>query len=775
VRFVLFWSGACGLILQIVWQRVIALNSGIDLSATITVVTAFLLGMGIGNLVGGAIADRASPRSCLRYLSVATGGLALYAWVATPMLYSLTRSLAPHLDSVAIAFAFNVVALLLPTVLIGTTLPLVARPVTSSIEEAGNRVGWCYSATTLGSAFGAFIGTWVLIGAWGFVGVSRIVTVVLVVLTAVLWVLASHVASDEDPQHVGRPDEVAPESADTGDRHDCPGVVAAERTPWSARRWFLIYGLTGTVALGFEQVAFRLVDVVMRSNSYTFGHVLALFLALWAVGAAIGGSIVNRLADHRRWFLWMQFGVGASMLLSLMLLVRLGPTLLPTHLESWFGSGGMTYGLFSVQGGQMLLFGLVIPVVLLGGPALLFGASFPFAQSLVSTELPSLGLSTGRLLFAGTIGNVLGTVVTGFVLLDVLGTAGSMLALAIPIMAVALLSMERPSTASGLRPQIIGTAVTVVLVLATPSNGLLWSVLTTSTPETLRLGEDRSCVSSLISRDPDQHVLQINGRIQNGYPFTDFHVALGLIPALTHPDPEQGLVIGFGIGSTTYGMLASERVRQITSVEICGGNYEVARELARDGAPELARVFNAPNHQALLGDGRQFLLAHPTSYDLITPDTLLPQSASFNNLHSLEFVELASTRLRPDGILAIWSASGRTINSVTGAFPYVVRVNGGAVDPIYESKILMASRSPIDIDPDVLVARFDAIPPRAFPEPQRSRIRSLLQNVEVECFNDGTIPDRPPREALNLDLNPRDEYFMTNWDIDEAAVARTCR
>ncbi len=764
IRLVLFASGACGLILQIVWQRVIAMNSGVDLAATITVVSTFLLGMGIGNLLGGSIADRVSPRSGLRVLALATAVLALYAWVASPLLYSLSRSLAPLLDSVAVAFAFNAAALLLPTVLIGTTLPLVARPVTSDIGEAGGRVGWSYSASTFGSAFGAFIGTWVLIGAWGFVGVSRLVAGVLLLTAAVLWMLAGWLTNDAPTGH---------DVHVAGNGHSDEDVTG-EPTRWPIRRWYLIYALTGTVALGFEQVAFRLVDSVMRSNSYTFGHVLALFLILWGVGAAVGGSLVNRVSNHRRWFLWMQFAIGASMLFSLTLLVSVGPVLLPTQLESWFGSGGMTYGLFSVQGGQMLLFGLIIPTILLGGPALLFGASFPFAQSLVSQDMPSLGRSTGHLLFAGTVGNVLGTVVTGFVLLDVLGTAGSMVALAIPIMTVAILCMDRPATGRRLTPQVLGAATIALLVVAAPTNAQLWSVLTTSSPQTLRLAEDRACVTSLISRGNGMEVLQINGRVQNGYPFSDFHVMLGLLPALTHPDPERALIVGFGIGSTTYGTLASDRVRQITSVEICGGNYEVAQDLSESGAPELARVFSEANHQELLGDGRQYLLANPELFDLITPDTLLPQSASFNNLHSLEFMELISSRLRPDGMVAIWSASRRTINSVTGAFPYVLRVNGGAVDPVYESKILLGSQSPIDIDPTVLVERFDAIPAEAFPEPQRSRIRDLLQNVEVECFNDGTIPERPPGEALNLDLNPRDEYFITNWDIDETAVARTC-
>jgi hypothetical protein len=67
--------------------------------------------------------------------------------------------------------------------------------------------------------------------------------------------------------------------------------------------WFAIYGLTGAVALGFEQLFFRVIDAEMRSNSYSFAHVLTLYLLLFGVGAALGRTLLQRGGDPRRWFL----------------------------------------------------------------------------------------------------------------------------------------------------------------------------------------------------------------------------------------------------------------------------------------------------------------------------------------------------------------------------------------------------------------------------------------------------------------------------------------
>ena len=52
--------------------------------------------------------------------------------------------------------------------------------------------------------------------------------------------------------------------------------------------WFLLYGLTGAVAIGLEVVYFRVVDAILRNNSYTFATVLALYLLLFALGASVG-------------------------------------------------------------------------------------------------------------------------------------------------------------------------------------------------------------------------------------------------------------------------------------------------------------------------------------------------------------------------------------------------------------------------------------------------------------------------------------------------------
>jgi spermidine synthase len=412
----------------------------------------------------------------------------------------------------------------------------------------------------------------------------------------------------------------------------------------------------------------------------------------------------------------------------------------------------------------------------MAGPVVLLGAAFPFAESLVARDLPTLGRTTGRLLGASIAGNVLGTVITGFFLIDRFGTAGTYVVLSIPMLALGLwaASLATPRRVSPLRGAV--AAVAVVLIFTAPSNSRLWSMLLGAPDQNIVLAEDRSCAAALVSSGPQLASLTINGRIQNGYPFSDFHVMLGLLPALAHDDPQRALAIGYGIGSTSYGLIASERVSSLTSVEICGGLYELSEHLAQQGAPELRRLTSDDGHRRISGDGRKHLLRHPQNYDLVVPDTLLPNTAGSNNLHSVEFFELISSRLDDDGILAVWSASDRTVNSATTTFPYVVRLVGGMVDRQNTSKIVLASRTPIDLDEEVLLQRFDRLPRSALPSGQRARLRSLMADLDVECFNDGSLPPRPGSFQLNLDLRPRDEYFINGRGImqDDRSIVRTC-
>lgn len=147
-------SGIAALIYQICWQRLLFAAFGVDIESITIIVSAFMLGLGIGALLGGAIADR-FPASILHlFIGVEIGigifGLcspSLIQWVASALV------MAGHLE-IGIA---NFGLMLLPTTLMGATLPMLVVHLHKSHQNVGLSVGQLYLFNTFGAAFGSFL------------------------------------------------------------------------------------------------------------------------------------------------------------------------------------------------------------------------------------------------------------------------------------------------------------------------------------------------------------------------------------------------------------------------------------------------------------------------------------------------------------------------------------------------------------------------------------------------------------------------------------------
>lgn len=765
-------TGFSALVLQVVWQRVISLHSGVDLSSFVTVVAAFLFGIGSGSLIGGWLADRLGPTRSLATFSLANMGIGFYAWGSLYLFYDLYRELASGLQSQAASFGFNVAVLLIPTVLMGLSLPLIAKAVTSRVEDAGPLIGRMYGINTIGAAVGAAVAGWVLLGTFGFMNSTRIagtINLVAAALIAVVW------------RGLRRLPEAAPSSAVSPVESPEPAQAVTDRplvTDGAARNfrwvWFVIYGITGMIALAFEQVFFRLIDAEMRSNSYSFAHVLTLYLVLFGIGTTIGSRLVRRAVDPRRWFLWMQFFVGITATVALIGLVRILPAIgFEAGLTEYFGgegyNGGFGRDLGARDWAKISLIYLAVPLGIMGAPVLLMGASFPFVQAVIARDVETLGRRTGLLLFMNTCGNVAGTLLSGFVLIDLFGTAGTYRILTATI---AIVGFGAVLLAPVRRTKLVHGSLAVVLVgvtlVASPSNQRLWSFMHGVPDPDLVVAEDHSCVTTLKYTDDGQANLHINGSGQNGHPFDDFHVLIGTLPLLVQDDPERALAIGFGAGSTTFAMLQDTRLDDVTTVELCGGAYELGDHLASEGRRDFQRMKADPRYVAKVGDGRKHLLTVDDRYDVVTVDTLRPTSAFSGSLYSTEFYKLVDRRLHDSGVVAQWIPTIRTLNTISEVFPHVVLLR---VDSYNEGALfVLASRSPILFDRAALIERFARTPQESYTPPQRERLETFLRDAPLFCVRNGERLTGIATRHKNNDLRPRDEYFLNNDDAPDLAT-----
>jgi predicted membrane-bound spermidine synthase len=707
---VFFGSGVSALLYQALWQRLLSLHAGMDLFSVTVVVAAFMAGLGLGNIVGGVLADRWSARGAVTAYGLAELLIAVFGVLSPSLLYQWYPTLSPHLTNTASMFAFHFALLCLPTFLMGGTLPLLSRALVQRSAIAAD-VGTLYGLNTMGAATGALVtaGPWVLAHTglsplvYGAAGINALAGVAALLIAP--HVSGSEVLKQADPssERATRPIESPKEERRIG--------------------WLVTYGVTGFIALGLEVVWFRLLNVVMSSNTYTFSRLLTMYLVGLGTGSVLGARLLRVVTSPERTFRWLQWAIGVSALS--------GPVL-------------VTWGIHAFGYPQTLAIrNLWIPVLTLLAPTILMGLSFVVIQAVVSQRFERVGRSTGSLLFANTLGCVGGTLVTSFVFLDRFGTSWT-------LSFFACASAGFGFWAAGLKPgRLVVVGVTTgLLVLALPQGDRFWQLLHGADGYDFSSREDQSCVTALVERERGTHTLYISGEIQNGVPFDRFHIRLGVLPPLFHSQPKKALVIGFGAGSTPFGIAADPRVEQVKTVEICGSEYPLVQALEQRGFDQVRTLFADPKIQFLSSDGRKYLVDTEERFDVIVTDTLLQRSSHSGSLYSVEFYELVKRRLAPNGILAQWGPTERTVRSAAQVFPHVAWVGGPQVAT--KESFFIATAEPVVVDTQTLWSRLQAV--------RREGI-SEAQWADLELFVKGFVTEPATRgDDVNTDLFPKDEY-----------------
>src|SRR5262249_31542548 len=154
VIFMFFFSGMPALIYQVVWQRTLFLIYGVNAQSVAVVVTAFMLGLGLGSLVRGALSKRFPKRGILLF-GIAELGVAVFGITSLPLFHKFAAYTAgADLLSVII---FSLLLLLLPTMLMGATLPLLVEYLVKRANAVGTSVSTLYFVNTFGSAVACYV------------------------------------------------------------------------------------------------------------------------------------------------------------------------------------------------------------------------------------------------------------------------------------------------------------------------------------------------------------------------------------------------------------------------------------------------------------------------------------------------------------------------------------------------------------------------------------------------------------------------------------------
>lgn len=754
---VFFASGFAALLYQVVWQRVLMAFSGADVYSATLVVAAFMGGLGAGGLVGGHLADRVGRRASLLLFCGAELAVAAFGAVSALLYHGVLYQQFGHLDLPAGVVAVVLfVSLLWPTFFMGASLPLLARALTGGVDAAAPTIGALYGCNTLGAAIGALGATWWLIPLFGLEDSLRVAAAANVGCALVL------LPSALRARHLGAGGSVAPAMSvePEGRGHGLPFWV-----------WAVVYGCSGLIALSFEIAWFRLLGVMMKSTAFTFGTLLALFLSGIGAGAIVGSALAVRLRRPAAAFLLLQAMVGLSAGgLLIWFLARVTAT---GELGGYFagyepldvrGYAEMIGDIFRNEPanaddpGLFFRLYLGVPALLILPPTFLMGCSFPVLQRLVQTDLTHLGRRTGALLVANIAGSLAGAVLTGWVLLDVLGTADTLRLLVALSVLFACVAVLLPYASGGSRLVRVVSAAPVLcvapLMMAMPDAAELWSRLHGAPSREMLFAEDGSGLSVIKLRQRDwgaRPVVFINGLGQSALPYGDLHTALAAVPAFVHGAPKLAAVIGLGSGDTVHAMAGHPSFERVVSIEIVRSQLETLRGLRRVyDYPGLAALLDHPKVEHVFGDGRTYLRRSREQFDVIEADALRPTSAYAGNLYSVEYFRLLRDRLAPGGLAATWLSSPRVRESFLIAFPHVVELR----------EMLIGSNQPIVIDPAVIGERLTDPRVQAYYARAGIDITPLVMHYigERRVFDPAY-----PRESLdnyNTDLDPRDEFDL---------------
>lgn len=754
-----FFSGFAALLYQVIWQRLLVFYTGSDTVSISLIVSAFMTGLGLGYLVGGRMADRASTGRNLRYFLLAEAGIMAFAALSKWILYDVLYINNPiNNDSPVVMYVVVFGVLLLPTFLMGFSLPALSKAFRFGNGTAQARyISLLYFVNTLGAAVGAFVTGFVLVRLMGYESAIWVGVVFNGLCVLGAWRLGVN-GGVSGVGGVGEVGEISGVSKPTSPTSLTPPTpLTSSLTIWSVQ-----YFVSGLAALSLELVWFRVLETLIKSVSLTFSVLLAVYLGSMAMGTLLGVNLGRNTGRTSSWmqspiqrervFLWAQVALYLYTALSVGVFVSaIGRIDALDFLWQYFKSGEPVLS----PGFAIFTYGLV-PLFLLFVPTFLMGLSFAVSQSLIQDRYEDVGRKVGWLQFVNIVGSALGAWWVTWYGFPVLGTAFLFKLIAGLGIGYGFILFARQHL-NALAISIL-TLVQVLALLIIPDNTHFWQRLNgVDRPEDLLFNENESGVSTIkLLPNHRSGVVFANGLGQSSLPFfiDQIHTLLGALPVMIHPNPERVAVIGLGSGGTVHGIGGRAETRRIDCFEIVSNQAQVVADYGAEADDSTVNAMLSDKRLRLIfRDGRYALQHDTTRYDVIEADALRPTSAFSGNVYSKEYFGLLRSRLKPGGYAVTWAPTNRIRNTFQMVFPYIVYV---------DQLVLIGSNRPIQVDWNTIRQRATSPFSQQYYRSANIDIWGLLATYQSHTRS---LPgNQPVGPEINTDLFPKDEYSIRQRD-----------
>lgn len=658
-----FGSGACALIYQVMWLRLLALVFGVTVYAASTVLAGFMAGLGVGSFVGGRLATRFSRP--LVAFGVAEALVGITAFTTPFGLEALTRLwISVHADLPDSLFALTVIrfivaflVLIVPTSMMGATLPLIIKSAVAREERVGGKIGLLYAINTTGAITGALVAGFYFISEIGVANSFKIAAAANIAIGLIAIIASFSGVSGPDPSPV-------------------PTAPVAAVAPGS-RLVLWVFFFSGVMSLALEIIWFRMLVVFLRPTAYAFTIMLACVLAGIAFGSAIAAPLLRLKRNWLTLLSVIQGAIGVTAVLSFNALTRSQQVI--DAATPWFERLGLNTYLAPL---------VVSSAIAMLPTTILLGVAFPIGLTLWAGDNPNEDTTrkVGVFYSLNVFGAIIGSVLAGFVLLPQLGSKSSLIAVSALATASAVLlalSMRRsnPSTAITLAVVAPMLFLMAARIAVDPFDvaferfhrreKLLWRQEGAQTTVAVHEREG----------DPPMRIMFLDGNHQanDSVPTAFIHHRIGALPVMLHPRPTTALVVGLG-GGATPGAVARLNVDvdivELSQAVVAGSDF--FKNINFD-------LLTRPNAHLRVDDGLNYLLMNRKKYDVVTADIILPRHAGAGSLYSREYYELVRNALSEGGLAMQWiggdSATEYTLlmRTFLSVFPYTTLWGDGSL------------------------------------------------------------------------------------------------
>ena len=635
-----FVSGACGLIYQVVWSRMLTLIFGRSVLAVGIVLAAFMAGLALGSYLLGKYSDKS--RNPLRLYAVYEIGIGITALAASALMLNISpfyiQIHAVIGDSpIALAAARFILAfliLIVPTVLMGATLPILSRVLIRRLTNVGHELGGLYAINTLGAVAGAMAAGFLLIRFLGLQG-----TVYLAV--------AGNLGVGFFALMLSRPEAAAADEVRAEPTE--PPVAQADHSslpsPPLALLMLFVFGFSGLASFAYEIFWTRSLVFVLGNTTYAFTLVLTAFLSGIALGGYLVRFVADRISSRLTLFAVIEILIGVFSAASLPILFSIVKS---DAIQAFVRDMSSQFGLLIVSDS-------IVALVLMLIPATLIGATLPLAGRIVVADLRYTGTMVGRVYAVNTLGNVLGALLPGLLILPLVGIQKGVLLMAALNICLGLLLLAaqwKKHAAWAVAP------VAILLFLAVGTLKLPIDFQFPSESQTkndaVLFYEEGGMATTKVWAEANQgnKLISVDGINIGGTGATDYkQQILAHLPKLLLKSYSSELSIGLGSGILIGESGRHEQLKKLVCVEISPGVVKGAEFFTKENFA----VLDDPRSKIIIDDIGHYLQTTPEKFDIISADGKTTEKYTSNSYsYSKEYYELLRGHLARNGMVIQW-------------------------------------------------------------------------------------------------------------------------